>query len=530
MKFGDAKYRSSELHSGATIKSPKIKWAILAPFLGLIVFVVALFIYIFHLVQKEDLEFEASRTRNSILYLYQNGIENHADILAVSMNAFVDDGRFKDAMTRKDRERLMELTHGQYSKLAKKFGITHWCYIDTNRINVLRMEQPEQFGDKVNSHTLLQSGQSGKPFYGVEVDDRGIFYLRYDYPWRADVNGVSVLIGYIETGIRMDHLFDEIEKILGVDISVVLDKSKLKDGHWLEGLGANAGKAVRAPFRPDVQSLFKRSLGLGLAVEDMVSNESLWEMVSSDTDAEGKKYWVVPVSLDGVKRKDLGYVLAFLDVTDNLTSARNNLTLIVAISIVFGLVIFWLFYRLLAKTELHLLDADRKLRLLATCDGLTGLLNHREIQCKLCEEIERSARYEKHFSLLMIDVDHFKKVNDTYGHQAGDVVLKRISKLVGDQCRAIDWVGRYGGEEIAVGLPETALGEGVLVAERIRRSIENDEFKESGIERIKVTVSVGVSEFPSCDKTSAGLIRCSDQALYQAKNDGRNRVVAADHC
>ncbi|HJQ19402.1 MAG TPA: diguanylate cyclase [Gemmatimonadaceae bacterium] len=162
------------------------------------------------------------------------------------------------------------------------------------------------------------------------------------------------------------------------------------------------------------------------------------------------------------------------------------------------------------------LDLER----LSVTDGLTGLTNRRALMQRLEEESLRSARTKHVFSMIMVDVDHFKSYNDSFGHPAGDEVLRRVGVVLRDATRSIDCVGRYGGEEFAVLLPETDAAGAMEVAERIRARVEGEPLPERN-----VTVSLGVAEFPTdADKPDA-LIRIADAALYEAKHAGRNRAV-----
>ena len=165
---------------------------------------------------------------------------------------------------------------------------------------------------------------------------------------------------------------------------------------------------------------------------------------------------------------------------------------------------------------------------MAHTDGLTGLLNHRTFMDKLDEEFRRLDRdEEQHFSLLLLDIDFFKKVNDEYGHPVGDVALKTIAGIIREMARGIDIVARYGGEEFAVGMVGAA-GEGAhKMAERIRKAVENAVITAGKI-TLKRTLSIGVaSYFHGCAKKET-LIARADQALYQAKHAGRNRVCIYD--
>ncbi|MFC1554719.1 diguanylate cyclase [candidate division KSB1 bacterium] len=168
--------------------------------------------------------------------------------------------------------------------------------------------------------------------------------------------------------------------------------------------------------------------------------------------------------------------------------------------------------------------ALKQLELQATTDGLTGLYNFRTFTQRIQEEVERSIRYESKFTLLMIDIDHFKKVNDTFGHQAGDKVLTQVAATLKQSTRNVDICCRYGGEEFSIILVETELDKGLPTAERIRENIEkmNTVFNN---ELIKITASIGVVEFPNSVRDAESLIKEADKALYNAKSSGRNKVI-----
>jgi two-component system, cell cycle response regulator len=164
------------------------------------------------------------------------------------------------------------------------------------------------------------------------------------------------------------------------------------------------------------------------------------------------------------------------------------------------------------------------LKHLATSDGLTGLNNHRVFQETLSREVERYSRHPDKFSLLLIDIDHFKGFNDRYGHPIGDFVLKEISKILEAAARKIDLAARYGGEEFAIILINTDEEGSLKMAERIRKEVASKEFS-TGELILKVTISVGVATFPTSAKNKQDLIEAADKSLYLAKSAGRNQVV-----
>ncbi|MFZ2959052.1 MAG: diguanylate cyclase [Candidatus Ozemobacteraceae bacterium] len=162
---------------------------------------------------------------------------------------------------------------------------------------------------------------------------------------------------------------------------------------------------------------------------------------------------------------------------------------------------------------------------LAITDGLTGLFIHRYFQARLHDELQRSKRHQISVTLIMTDIDHFKRVNDTYGHQQGDRILRGVADLVRAGVRSIDIPARYGGEEFAVVLPNTSLEDGLKLAERLRASIEKEKFPGMPGPG-SITISLGVATCPLHAAGEKTLIECADRALYQSKDEGRNRVTA----
>jgi len=152
-------------------------------------------------------------------------------------------------------------------------------------------------------------------------------------------------------------------------------------------------------------------------------------------------------------------------------------------------------------------------------DSMTSLYNHNEIIKRVDMEIERCERHSSIFSIAMLDIDFFKKVNDTFGHLTGDCVIKKVSSIITDQLRKIDMAGRYGGEEFLVILPEANKDNAYMTLERIRKSVENILWDPS---EVKITISGGIAQYYG-EKT-VDLIKKADDFLYKAKTSGRNRI------
>ncbi len=166
---------------------------------------------------------------------------------------------------------------------------------------------------------------------------------------------------------------------------------------------------------------------------------------------------------------------------------------------------------------------------LATTDGLTELYNHRYFQDQMKRQIAQCQRYDSEFSMIIVDIDHFKSFNDTYGHQAGDAVLRQVAQTLKTNSRSTDIVCRYGGEEMSIILTNTGKEEALIKAHNVCNAVAERIFKLSATQTVHVTISVGVSTFPEDGETPQQIIEIADQGLYYAKEHGRNQVGLAEY-
>ena len=180
--------------------------------------------------------------------------------------------------------------------------------------------------------------------------------------------------------------------------------------------------------------------------------------------------------------------------------------------------------RITKKTQL-LEEANQALTVLSFHDQLTGLYNRRFLDEILTKGIKRAKRYHKEFAVLLLDIDHYKNINDVFGHEAGDIVLQEVSRCIQHHIRPEDIASRYGGDEFIVVLQDIDSKNALQYAERLRRAIEklNIHYNQQMIE--KLTLSIGVAMYPMHKKTKNTLIKAADTALYKAKNIGRNNVM-----
>ena len=181
----------------------------------------------------------------------------------------------------------------------------------------------------------------------------------------------------------------------------------------------------------------------------------------------------------------------------------------------------------LLSAHVSLMLENNRLYEISVLDGLTNLYNRRYMEQRLDKELSYARRFHHPLSIFMVDIDWFKKLNDTYGHPAGDFVLRTVSDMFTKALREYDIVARYGGEEFAVILPSTPRSKAASIAERLRASVAEQDVSHQG-QLIPVSVSVGVATYPEDGQSSEDLISRADKALYRAKRSGRNRVVLAE--
>ncbi len=271
---------------------------------------------------------------------------------------------------------------------------------------------------------------------------------------------------------------------------------------------------------PEAGLIGKSLLGSGLWTDENRSkNDGVFELSSGTSDG---------LARIGAFAKVPDYpivAIATSALDDTLREWRTKVAGVIAVGIAATLAGIALLMRL--RSSLRSLDTtQRELAAQANIDELTQIANRRFFMQHGSQELERSLRYERPLSLLIYDVDHFKHINDSHGHDAGDLTLKAITQAIQEELRTTDLQARFGGEEFAILLPETVLDKAIEVAERLRARIEKTRFANMGEQDAAITISIGIAAYSSGGETLNELIARADRALYRAKADGRNRVCA----
>ncbi|EHI99090.1 diguanylate cyclase [Clostridium sp. DL-VIII] len=234
-------------------------------------------------------------------------------------------------------------------------------------------------------------------------------------------------------------------------------------------------------------------------------------------------------SLKLSKKIKYAYSMFFLSMVSIISSfiALKNVILIFRSLIIFILGYVIVSYLSIKYTDyiIETIEVYQRLKKEATKDYLTGLNNVRQFDDSFNSFSRLAIRKNEELSMLIIDIDFFKRINDTYGHGAGNIILKDLAKIFLDTCRTYDVVSRMGGEEFSIMLLDCSKSKAFKIAERLRQNVENNNFYISDSEVIKVTISIGISSYPELTNQIENLPKNADSALYKAKNSGRNKVV-----
>ncbi|HDP88682.1 MAG TPA: diguanylate cyclase [Thioalkalivibrio sp.] len=424
--------------------------------------------------------------------------------------------------------------------LRQRFGMNELefhLYVNDQAMSFLRLHRPEGFGDVIEApdHPVNRAARTGAGA-AAPVLDAGGAALRAAEPvrWSGPDADEEQLLGMVEVGLSFDALLDLLNRRLGVQAAVVLDAAAVEGVVALvvreRELTRLAGTScyLFTAAGPDADRL----------KDEVTSCHAGVSVVGDSVPVAGKRRFaqtVVPLELAGAGRSIAGAVVLWFDAEAALAAYERTLVVNIGYAaagfIVLGLVLFVLlrggmrvFETELRRRTSEIRQLNRRLTRMATTDSLTGLHNRRHFLQRMQVEMDRVRRAGGELALILIDLDHFKQVNDRYGHQVGDEVLRKTGRLLLEQIRSVDIVGRYGGEELCVLLPDTDAAQAMIMAERLRAGIAGMPFMAPGGTAFRVTASLGVAQWDGLADRDTLFVQ-ADTALYAAKDAGRNRVV-----
>jgi diguanylate cyclase (GGDEF)-like protein len=502
---------------GATAR---LRLAFLGPLAGAIVILLGVWVAVLYAEQRATIARDTAQARTLMEKAYPHNIAVHADLLGAVMESLAHNAMLRAALARRDRDALLQLSAPMGIELQRKFGITHFYFSGPDRVNLLRVHQPGRYGDVISRYTTLEAERTGATSHGMELGPLGTFTLRLVTPWYENKR----LLGYVELGVELDHILRTEQVFSGVPLFPLIFKAQLKRDDWEAGMRMLGRQSDWNRFA-DVVLSTQASAPMPAELMRRLAG-GLPAMTAAVEIAQARTvYRIASMVLVDASGRDVGRLVALIDVSPTLVASRWGLYLGTGLGALIAGLLIVLFHWLVGRLGRQLEQDEQELKRRAAHDGLTGLRNHLEFYALLASELARGQRFNRPVSLLMLDIDHFKRVNDAHGHQAGDAVLKKLSELLCRAVRTIDSVCRYGGEEITVILPETDLDAAADMAERLRAAVEALPFDANAGAPLHITASFGVASWPLHADNSQTLVAAADAAMYTAKRTGRNRVV-----
>jgi len=422
---------------------------------GILMIILALIFLIstiyFH--ESNSIDEDLVQLQSTTSDLYKNSISQNAKALQTIMDGLSTNRELATALSNQDRQLLLQHSASIYENFNHHYGITHFYFSNPERVNILRVHKPEKHGDIIDRQTTLLAYQDGKDHYGVELGVMGSLTLRYVRPWHDEQT--HKLLGFVELGMEVDNSVDAIRDLLGLEVYTLINKRHLEKSSWEEGAEIFGYKTGWEEFPQVVIGMDNRKSlpnTLSTLIQKTAFNSPEPHLVSK-VRINGQCAVFIP--LNSMSGHHIGELIIIKDISSTLEHSQKLVLISSGVLLSGSVIAVIFFYWLVGRVAKRMANNEIALQQLATHDCLTGLLNRQQFDLTLESAITQFSRYGRSVSLLMIDIDHFKQVNDNYGHPAGDSILVEIGKHLTEQARAIDSVYRYGGEEFSILLPET---------------------------------------------------------------------------
>lgn len=419
-----------------------------------------------------------------------------------------------------DKDRYRKQLHhelsGVYDRLIT-YDFRQLHFHEKDNTSYLRMHRPDKYGDDLTGirPSVAYANREKRYIRGFE---EGRIYNGYRFVYPVFLDGEH--LGSVEISVSMNTVIRQFSERFDKEAQFIILRSEVMTKVF------ESEQSNYAAWCVDDNYLLDRAISGQCIVKDRISEKDALKIKDTLSAHENRGTPLcIEIGVDSlssvltflpirnVTGENVAYIFEIAD-SKRLTDLDENFYFVFAAlsALLILLVVFTVYYRL----------SQKKIERLAIFDALTGVYARGVLMRMIETEYERYRRYEKPFSLVMIDIDHFKNVNDTYGHKTGDAVLSGVAAVMEKNIRKTDFIGRYGGEEFVVVLPETTKEGAVTVAENLRQAIAAHDFPAIGT----VTVSCGVVEMHDEAQSVEALIDESDKKLYTAKRNGRNRVEA----
>lgn len=473
--------------------------------------------------QRAALSHEQARSVAVASDAFDLAVARETDKLTAVLDVVTRDAALQAIWRSSDRQQLLNFTEPLFRVLRDGHRITHAYFIRPDRTVFLRLHAPELHGDAVDRHSLQQAASAGRTFSGVELGRQGSLTLRAVSPWR---DAAGQLLGFIELGIEMDQAVMQLPNLAGADLLMLVDKRYLDQQRWLSGRPVRRTLADWERYAGHVLVGATRAVDPQLLAETTLQPLLRDEQARLEVAAAGRTLALDRIPLSDAARRQIGVLVVMTDLTEKAARQQRFLLTVCAGALLVGVLLLLIANQVLEHVYSRLSKSRTQRDLFfrkAQRDGLTGLYRRDVFFRGLSKRLQAGRNDGEPLAVLMIDVDWFKQVNDTYGHPVGDQVLKIVARMIKNSVRPGDIAARYGGEEFAVLLPEMGSEAATVVAERIRTSVAAYPFVcEAG--SFHITLSAGVAGYPEDGEVAEALVAAADRALYAAKHGGRNQT------
>lgn len=418
------------------------------------------------------------------------------------------------------RQELQSLLEDDYS-IIQTYDFRQLHFHMPDNTSFLRMHRPEKYGDDLtdiresvricNEQKIYVTGfEEGKIFngyrfvYPLSYNDTHIGSVEVSLSMASVIDTFSHLYPGLNTYFILDYLAVE-EKVFDDEMSNYVT-SKISEDYLADIEVEDVSMANNMLFTLAEETDFLK--GIADDINPLIEGGESFNIIEK---YDGANYLIQFLRINNIKKSSVGYFISIRNDEQIGLMIKDQYRRYISISVVFVLILL---------IGIMLLQYQTSLKRRSNIDYLTQVYNRNKFTELITYEFKRYRRYFEPFSVLMIDIDKFKHINDTYGHNKGDLVLKNLAALVKKEIRSNDILARWGGEEFICMLPCTSLEDAYLVAEKLRSIVERRSI--GGIRYL--TVSIGIAQVEDSDDNIQTLINRADQALYKAKNSGRNRV------
>lgn len=489
----------------------KIKNKILLMLFVLTTVIFSVILFVQYKIEQNAINDMVQTERDKLQNVYATTLENFYLMYRSLGTKLLTNQEVIKAVKDNDRTKLYNLTKAFYDELKEENKYFHNMHFHTkDSVSILRLHLPKKFGDDLSKSRpmIVAVNKQKKILQGVEVGKHAISF-RVAFPIFYE----SEHVGSLEFGIKIDYLTNLFASKYNTNSFFVFHNDALK---YL--FQYSKDKIPHITLKNI--SLFQFN---NCTMPKDISYDKIDEVLHQKKIYHVKNSNIYLSEISKIKNYDntpMGHIVFQIDMTPFIEKTYTYRISIIVSIVLFISILFFMLNRWFGFF-VHVVDNNhKKLEELSQKDELTKLYNRRKITEVITKEFERSKRYDIENTLCIFDIDHFKHINDTYGHNIGDEVLKELSQLLQSSIRKTDSIGRWGGEEFILIATQTNLNESQIFIETLRKKIETHNFHKVG----KVTCSFGVTNLGVANSFTEA-INNADTALYEAKDTGRNKVI-----